>query len=59
MVDQPTPVRHRSARSAENIAAVRESVSEMPTLSIPGRAQEFGISPTSTWRILRKDLGPI
>lgn len=26
--NQPTPVRHRNARSAENIAAVRESVRE-------------------------------
>ncbi|EFN75580.1 hypothetical protein EAI_08636, partial [Harpegnathos saltator] len=55
--DQPTPVRQRNARSAENIAAVSESVQENPRQSIPRRAQELGLSQTSTWRILRRDLG--
>lgn len=55
--NQPTPVRQRNARSAENIAAVRESVQENPRQSIPRRAQELGLSQTSTWRILRRDLG--
>ena len=57
VVDQPTPVRRRNARSDENVAAVRESVSEDLNLSIPRRAQELGLSQTSTWRILHKDLG--
>ena len=55
--NQPTPVRSRNARSAENIAAVRESVQQNPRQSIPRRAQELGLSQTSTWRILRRDLG--
>lgn len=55
--NQPTPARRRNARSAENIAAVRESVQENPRQSIPRRAQTLGLSQTSTWRILRRDLG--
>lgn len=50
------PVRTRSARSAENIAAVAESVAENPGLSIPRRSQQLGISKTSLHRILHKDL---
>ena len=57
MVDQPTPIRRRNARSDENIVAVRESVSEDPNLSIPRRAQELRLSQNSTWRILRKASG--
>ncbi|EFN79652.1 hypothetical protein EAI_17038, partial [Harpegnathos saltator] len=44
-------------RSAENIVAVSESVQDNPRQSIPRRAQELGLSQTSTWRILRRDLG--
>jgi len=55
--NQPTPVCRRNARSAENIAAVRESVRENPRRSISRRSQELGLSATSTWRILRQDLG--
>jgi len=54
--NQSTPVRRRNARSAENIAAVRESVRKN-SRSISRRSQEFGLSATSTWRILRRDLG--
>ncbi|KAJ8944806.1 hypothetical protein NQ318_013140 [Aromia moschata] len=50
-----TPVHQRNARSVENIAAVRVSVQENPRQSI--RAQELGLSQTSTQRILRWDLG--
>ena len=38
VMDQPTPVRCRNARSDKNIATVRDSVSEDPNLSIPRRA---------------------
>ncbi|CAG9812496.1 unnamed protein product [Phaedon cochleariae] len=48
---------HRNARSADNIDAVRQSVQETPRQSISRRAQELGLSQTSTWRILRRDLG--
>lgn len=54
---QPTPIRQRNARSIENIAAVRDSVRENPRQSISRRSQELGLSATSTWRILRRDLG--
>jgi len=52
--NQPTQVRRRNARPAENIAAVHESVRENPRRSISRRSQE--LSATSTWRILRRDL---
>ncbi len=55
--NQPTSIRRRNARSAENIAAVRESVQENLRRSISRRSQELGLSVTSTWRILRRDLG--
>ena len=48
VMDQPTPVRRRNARSDQNIVAVRENVNEDPILSIPHRAQELGLSQTST-----------
>jgi len=55
--NQPTPVRRRNAKSVENIAAVRESVWENPRRAVSRRSQELGLSVTSTWRILRRDLG--
>lgn len=54
--DIETKVRERPARSVENIQAVRESVTENPQMSVNRRAQHLGISRTSTWRILKKDL---
>ena len=50
------PVHHRFARSAENIAAVSESVAEDPNVSIPRRSQELGLSYGTLWRILHLDL---
>lgn len=55
--DAKTPTRYRNARSEQNIAAVRDSVAEVANLSIPRRSQELHLSKTTTWRILRKDLG--
>ena len=57
VTDTIVTVRQRNARSEANIAAVNESVHENPNLSVPRQSQELGISQTSTWRILRKDLG--
>ena len=57
LTDTIVPVRQRNARSEANIAAVNESVDEKPNLSVARRSQEFGISQTSTWRILSKDFG--
>lgn len=55
--NQPTSIRHINARSIENIAAMRDSVWENPKQSISRRSQELGLSATSTWQILRRDLG--
>jgi len=54
--NQPIPVR-RNARSTENIAAVHESIRKNSKWSISRRSQELGLSATSIWRILRRDLG--
>jgi len=51
------PIRQRTSRSIENIAAVEASVAEDCNLSIPRCSQQLGLSQTTTWRILRKDLG--
>lgn len=52
------PTRVRPGRSTENIEAVRESVAETPKTSVRRRAQQVGLSSTTTsWRILTKDLG--
>ena len=56
VTDMIVPVRQRNACSEANIAAANESVPENPNLSVPRRSEESGISQTSTWRILRKDL---
>lgn len=53
----PRLVRLRNGRSVDNIAAVHRSVDENPKQSIPRRSQELGISMSSTWRILHRDLG--
>ena len=55
--DAITPTRRRNVRTEENIAAVNESVEEDPNLSIRRRSQELGLCPSTTWKILRKDLG--
>ena len=55
--DVPVPVRARSARSVENIAAASASVQEDANVSLTRRSQQLGLSVTSLWRILRKDLG--
>ena len=57
LTDTIVPRRQRNAPSEANIAAVNESVDEKPNLSVPRRSEEFGISQTSTWRILGKDFG--
>ena len=51
------PVRQRSVRSVENIAAAEASVEERPNVSLTRPSQALGISVTSLWRILRNYLG--
>lgn len=54
----PKPVqRQKTARSDDNITAVRESLAEDPNLSIRQRSQQLGISPSTIRKILREDLG--
>ena len=55
--DRPTCVRRRNARSAENMSAVHESVQDNPRQSISRRSRQLGLLQTTTWRILRRDLG--
>lgn len=57
VADRSNPVRRRIARSNETIAAVAESVSQNRRMSVRCLSQEFGLSKSTTWRILRKDLG--
>ena len=52
----PVPVRQRSARTVENVAAAEASVEESPTVSLTRRSPALGISETSLCRILRNDL---
>ena len=53
----PVPVRQRSVRSVENIAAAEAAVEESPNVSLTRHSQALGLSVTSLWRILRNDLG--
>lgn len=56
VLDLPRRRYARSGRSRENIAMVRENVAEDPHTSLSRRSQQLGLSETTTWRILRKDL---
>ena len=47
LMNVPVPVRQRTGRSIENIAAVSASVENEPNQSIPRRSQELGISQTT------------
>ena len=56
LLNVPVSERQRTGRSTENIAAVRASVQNEPNKSIPRHSQELGISQSTLWQILRKDL---
>ena len=51
-----TPVHARTARTAENIAAVRDSVAEEPSTSTRRRAQQLHLPRSSLMNIMHKDL---
>ena len=53
LLDVLVPVRERT----ENITTIRASVKNESNKSIPSRSKEFGISQTTLWRTLHKDLG--
>jgi hypothetical protein len=50
------PVRHRSGRSLDSIAAVSESVAVSPGTSLLHRSKQLDIPRSSMQRILTKDL---
>ena len=41
--------RERISRNVESIAAVQQSVSNDPNVSIPHRSQQLRMSPTTVW----------
>ena len=57
LLDDTRPIKPRTDRTVENIAAVNESFAEDPEESIRRRSQQLGLSYGTTWAILRKDLG--
>lgn len=54
--DIKTPARRNYVRTEEAISSVSESVQQDPNISIRHRAQQLGLCPSTTWKILRKDL---
>lgn len=57
LLDIKPPTRMRRVRTEENIASVSASVNDDPNLSIRRRSQQVGLCFSTTWKILRKDLG--
>ena len=55
-MDDTRPIRPRTARTVENIAAVNQSFAEDPEESNRRRSQPLGLSYGTTWAILRNDL---
>ena len=51
LLDDTRPIRPRTARNVENIAAVNESFAEDPEESIRRRTQQLGLSYGTTWAI--------
>ena len=51
--DFPVPVRQRSSRSVDKIAAAEASTEESPNVSLTRRSQALDISVTLLWRLLR------
>lgn len=57
LLDIKPRTRIRRVRTEENIAAVSASVSDDREMSIRRRSQQLGLCYSTTWKILRKDLG--
>ena len=57
LVDNKHPIRRRTVRTQQAIAAVQRSVADDPNVSIRHRAQQVNLCPSTLWKILRKDLG--
>ena len=57
LLDIKPPTRLRRVRTKENFAAVSAIVNDDHQLSIRRRSQQLGLCYSTTWQILRKDLG--
>jgi hypothetical protein len=56
ITDSKLPVRYRTVRSVDNIAAMSESVAESPGTSTRHRSQQLDIPRSTMQRIVTKDL---
>jgi len=56
IIDSKLPVRHRTGRSVDNIAAVSENDAESSGTSLRHRSQQLDIPRRTMQRILTKDL---
>ncbi|CAK1602462.1 unnamed protein product [Parnassius mnemosyne] len=57
LLDSKPSTRQRNVHTEGNIAGVARSVEEDAEMSIRRRSQLVGLCPSTTWKILRKDLG--
>ena len=57
LLDINPPTRIHRVRTEENIAAVSASVVKDREMSIRRRSQQLGLCYSTTWKILRKNLG--
>ena len=57
LLDTKPPTRLGRVRTEANIAAVSASVNHDHELSIRRRSQQLGLCYSTTWKILRQDLG--
>ena len=57
LLDIKPPTRLRRVRTEENITAVSASDYDDHQISIRRRSQQPGLCYSTTWKILRKDLG--
>ena len=56
IMNSKSPVRHRTGRSLDNVAAMSKSVAESPGTSLRRRSQQLNIPRSTMQRILTKDL---
>uniref|UniRef100_A0A1L8EI80 Putative transposable element n=3 Tax=Haematobia irritans TaxID=7368 RepID=A0A1L8EI80_HAEIR len=57
LLDIKPTTRMRTVRTEENIASVSESVAEDREMSIRRRSQQLGLCYSTSWKILRENLG--
>ncbi|XP_023173537.2 uncharacterized protein LOC111601262 [Drosophila hydei] len=54
--DNVHPMRRRTVRTAEAVAAVQKSIEQDPNQSLRRRSQQLGLCPSTLWKILRNDI---